>query len=147
MGLFTWKSDEKRKSYIDDEGYNRCSKCRQIADNGICEQCEKRERLLRGEEKMTRRHSIGGRAVAFTVTAVKGFEKMMTARDIAEIIGKPVRFVIREYLNTGIIKGRKFGGNSWRILPRDFKAFYDSYATGFNHARPSGGKRSRGDEQ
>ena len=22
MGLFTWKSDEKRKSYIDDEGYN-----------------------------------------------------------------------------------------------------------------------------
>ena len=62
-----------------------------------------------------------------TDAVIKGCERLLTAEEVAALIGKPVRFVREELLKPGILKGKKFGGNSWRVAPRAFRDFI-SYA-------------------
>ena len=77
-----------------------------------------------------------------TDTMIKGCERLLTAEEVAALIGKPVRFVREELLKPGVLKGKKFGGNSWRIPPRAFRDFIEKGETGFRHAAPSGGRRA-----
>jgi hypothetical protein len=44
-------------------------------------------------------------------------------------------------IKSGAIKAVKLGGNSWRVRPEEWTRFVEKGATGFRHARPSGGIR------
>lgn len=72
-----------------------------------------------------------------SVAEIKGCERLLTAGDVAALIGKPARFVRKELLEPGILKGKKFGGNSWRVDPKEFRRFVERGETGFRHAPPS----------
>jgi len=73
-----------------------------------------------------------------TATVIKGCEKMLTAKEVSEVLGKPVKWVRDELLCTGILKGIKLGGNSWRVRPSELNRYTGSSATGFKHETPSG---------
>ena len=63
-------------------------------------------------------------------------ERMMTAKEIADRIRKPVKFVNGEFA-CGRLKGTKFGGNRWLALPSEVVRYQNDRANGFLHALPS----------
>ncbi len=65
------------------------------------------------------------------VREVKGFERMLTQEDIAQVLDKPVRWVRERLLVTGVIKAAKFGEASYRIRPEIFRAWLDKGCPGF----------------
>lgn len=69
---------------------------------------------------------------------VKGLDPLLTIRDVALLAGKPERFM-RNLIKSGALRAIKLGGNSWRIQPAEWTRFLEKGATGFRHARPSGG--------
>ena len=71
---------------------------------------------------------------------VKGFDPLLTVNDLSLLMGKPTRFVLG-LIKSGAIKAIKLGGNSWRVRPEEWTRFVEKGATGFRHARPSGGIR------
>lgn len=71
---------------------------------------------------------------------VKGFDPLLTVNDLSLLMGKPTRFVLG-LIKSGAIKAVKLGGNSWRVSPEEWTRFVEKGATGFRHARPSGGIR------
>jgi len=71
---------------------------------------------------------------------VKGFDPLLTVNDLALLMGKPTRFVLR-LIKSGALKAIKLGGNSWRVRPEEWRRFTEKGATGYRHARPSGGIR------
>jgi len=73
------------------------------------------------------------------VTSIKGCERLLTVKDLSELIGKPTGWIRENLLKPGILKGKKFGGNSWRVSPDVFREFIRKGETGFKHARASGG--------
>ena len=71
---------------------------------------------------------------------VKGFDPLLTVNDLSLLMGKPTRFVLG-LIKSGAIKAVKLGGNFWRVRPEEWTRFVEKGATGFRHARPSGGIR------
>jgi excisionase family DNA binding protein len=84
-------------------------------------------------------------ALRQTNNLVQGLEPLLTVDEVAALMKKPKRYV------SGLIKRRqlagiKFGGNSWRVDPEEWRRFKTAAATaggvdGFRHARASGGIR------
>ena len=74
---------------------------------------------------------------------VKGIERLLTLPDLKVLLGKPPQFIREKLLLTGILKGFKLGGNSWRVTPAEYERFIRSGATGFKHALPSGQHKRR----
>lgn len=72
---------------------------------------------------------------------VKGFDPLLTVGDLAVLMSKPTRFVLK-LIKTGALRGIKLGGNSWRVRPEEWRRFTECGATGYRHARPSGGPRA-----
>lgn len=78
-------------------------------------------------------------------STVQGLEPLLTVEELSELMKKPRRYV------TGLIKRRqikgiKFGGNSWRVDPEEWRRFKTAASNaggvdGFRHAKPSGGIR------
>lgn len=73
---------------------------------------------------------------------VKGFTAALTVADLARLERKPQRFVREKLLKTGALRAHRLGGNGWRVYPEDYEDFRRRGATGFRHARPSGGRRA-----
>jgi excisionase family DNA binding protein len=69
---------------------------------------------------------------------MQGDEFLLTVEDVAKRIGKPVRFVREKLIKTGDLPHIKFGGNSIRIRPEEYRKYLDRGLTGFKHASPSG---------
>lgn len=78
-----------------------------------------------------------------TITAIKirGMDKLLTLDDVAEIIGKPTRWVRDKLIKTSVLPSVKFGGNSIRIRPADLEKMLARGTTGYTHAQPSGAYR------
>lgn len=93
--------------------------------------------------------SLGGTVMEGMVVerkTVKGFEQFLSSEDIAFLLQKPVRYVREQLLVSKIIKATKAGGNSWRIVPDDFRRWIAAGCpTGSRFARPSGGPRAMRD--
>ncbi len=75
---------------------------------------------------------------------VKGFEAMLTADDVAKLVGRPVRWVRENLLKTGALKAKRMGGNCWRVVPAVYREWERNGVTGSRFARASGGARSAG---
>jgi len=75
----------------------------------------------------------------------KGFEWMLTVKDIAKILGKTDRWVKDEMIKPKAVRWIKVGGNGHRVYPASFRAWLDKGATGFNSAEPSGFRRRKGE--
>lgn len=70
---------------------------------------------------------------------VKGFERMLTLNEVAEVLQRPVRYVREDLVKPGILPAKKLGGNSWRVHPVAFRNWLESGVTGARFAQPSGG--------
>ena len=54
---------------------------------------------------------------------IKGIEKMLTPSDVATLIDRPVRFVLRRLIKTGVLKAKRITSREYRIRPQDFAAW------------------------
>ena len=58
-------------------------------------------------------------------TIIKGCEKMLTPAEVAELIGKPVKFVRERLIKSGALKAKKISSCDYRIRPQDFKKWQE----------------------
>jgi len=81
----------------------------------------------------------------FVRKEVKGFEQFLTPEDIAFLLQRPVRYVRETLLKRRVIRATKTGGNSWRVVPADFRGWIEKGCpTGAKFSAPSGGRRAAG---
>ena len=80
-----------------------------------------------------------------TEATVQGYEPLLTLDEVSLLMKKPKRYV-SGLIKRRQLKGIKFGGNSWRVKPEEWRRFTTAAENaggvdGFRHARPSGGIR------
>jgi len=84
-------------------------------------------------------------ALSTSVNTVQGYEPLLTLEEVSKLMKKPKRYV-SGLIKRRQLKGIKFGGNSWRVTPEEWRRFKTAAENaggvdGFRHARPSGGVR------
>lgn len=72
-------------------------------------------------------------------SSVRGFERLLTLAEVAQVLRRPVRYVREQLVAPGILPAKKLGGNSWRVRPEVFRRWLEAGETGSRFARPSGG--------
>lgn len=69
--------------------------------------------------------------------SVRGVECLLDPGQVATVLGRPVRWVREQLLQTGVLRSCRLGGNSYRVAPSELREFI-ARGHGWRHSRPSG---------
>ena len=58
--------------------------------------------------------------------AIKGIEKMLTPQEIAILINRPARFVLRNLIKSGALKAKKITSREYRVRPCDLERWMET---------------------
>ncbi len=60
-----------------------------------------------------------------TTKVIKGCEEMLTPEEVATLIKRPVRYVIRQLIKSGVLQAKKTSAREYRIRPVDFRRWQE----------------------